>query len=218
MLLIAMDCNGFGHRPSEDMSNPLQEKLLLYHIRLKKDPDAFGKVYDLYARRIYRFVYFKVSSEEEAQDLTADVFLRAWQYLIDGTGKEVRHLGALLYGIARNRVIDYYRMRAVRETVPLLEEAEEALSDDRRLAEKNDAKIDADMLAKHLRSLKDEYREVLVMRYLDELGTDEISKILGKQPGNVRVLLHRAVEALRNLVEEKQPHEGIRGGDTTQGP
>ena len=63
------------------MSNPLHEKLLLYRVRTKKDPEAYGKIYDLYARRIYRFVYFKVSSEEEAQDLTADVFLKAWSFL-----------------------------------------------------------------------------------------------------------------------------------------
>ena len=160
------------------MSHLLQEKLLLYQIRIKKDPEAFAKIYDLYARRIYRFVYFKVSSEEEAQDITADAFLKAWQYLLDEKGREVKHLNALLYSIARNRVIDHYRSRAARETVPLIEEAEELISDDRLEQEKAEARIDTQFLEKHLRLLKDEYREVLVMKFLDEMDNAEISRIL----------------------------------------
>lgn len=186
------------------MSNPLQEKLLLYRVRAKKDPDAYGKIYDLYAERIYRFVYFKVSSVEEAQDLTADVFLKGWSYLLDEKGKDVRHLSALLYGIARNRVIDHYRSRALRETRPLPEGAEEHVADLRDDSKKTDAKIDVEMLEKHLRSLKDEYREVLVMKYLDELETSEIAKILGKTQGNVRVLLHRALGAIQDLVAAQE--------------
>ena len=197
------------------MSHLLQEKLLLYQIRIKKDPEAFAKIYDLYARRIYRFVYFKVSSEEEAQDITADAFLKAWQYLLDEKGREVKHLNALLYSIARNRVIDHYRSRAARETVPLIEEAEELISDDRLEQEKAEARIDTQFLEKHLRLLKDEYREVLVMKFLDEMDNAEISRILGKQPGNVRVLVHRATEALRDLVS-RQKHEEPESRGTTQ--
>lgn len=194
------------------MSNPLHDKLLLYRVRAKRDPEAFGKIYDLYARRIYRFVYFKVSSVEEAQDITADVFLKAWSYLIDEKGQEVRHLSALLYSMARNRVIDYYRSMS-RETLPLNESAEETIADGRTEHLKTDAKIDLGLLEKHLRSLKDEYREALVMRYLDELETSEIAKILGKTQGNVRVLLHRALEALRELVpSENLQHETARRG------
>lgn len=195
------------------MSNPLQEKLLLYRVRAKKDPDAYGKIYDLYARRIYRFVYFKVSSEEEAQDLTADVFLKAWSFLLDEKGGEVRHLSALLYSIARNRVIDHYRSRSNRETILLAEGAEEMLADHRMDPKKVDAGIDARMLEKRLRSLKDEYREVLVMKHLDELETSEIARILGKTHGNVRVLLHRATEAMRDLVAaDEQSHAGPARG------
>ncbi len=189
------------------MSNPLQEKLLLYRARVKKDPEAFGKIYDLYAHRIHRFIYFKVASVEEAQDLTADVFLKVWSYLLDERGKEVRHLSALLYGIARNRVIDHYRSKSGRETLPLPEEAEERIADDRADQKKTDAKIDVSMLEKHLRSLKDEYREVLVMKYLDELETFEIARILGKTQGNVRVLLHRALDAIKDRVSAETQND-----------
>jgi RNA polymerase sigma-70 factor (ECF subfamily) len=161
-------------------------------------------------------VYFKVSSEEEAQDLTADVFLKAWSFLLDEKGSEVRHLSALLYSIARNRVIDHYRSRANRETLPLAEGAEEMLADDRMDLKKVDATIDAKMLEKRLRSLKDEYREVLVMKYLDELETSEIARILGKTDGNVRVLVHRATEALRELVSHDDEHHVEPDRGTTE--
>lgn len=185
------------------MQRSLHEKLLLYRVRVKKDPEAFGSIYDEYATRIYRFVYFKVSSEEEAQDLTADVFLKAWQYLLDESGKDVRNLGALLYGIARNRVIDFYRSRAVKETVSLSEEAEDKLADERHLDEKTEAKIDVELLGRQLRSLKDEYREVLVLRYLDEMSISEIADVLDKPAGNVRVLIHRALEAIKKHVRQE---------------
>lgn len=202
------------------MSHPLRDKLLLYRVRTKKDPEAFGKIYDSYAGRIYRFVYFKVSSVEEAQDLTADVFLKAWSYLIDEKGKDVRHLSALLYRMARNQVIDHYRSMSGRETQPLSEHAEETVADARMDQLKADAKIDAQLLETHLRSLKDEYREVLVMSYLDELESPEIARILGKTAGNVRVLLHRALAALRDVVASKFPqHVGSPDrGTATQVP
>ncbi len=197
------------------MSNPLHDKLLLYRVRAKKDPEAFGKIYDLYASRIYRFVYFKVSSIEEAQDITADVFLKAWSHLIDEKGQQVRHLSAFLYGMARNRVIDYYRSMS-REALPLSEGAEETIADARMEHLKNEAKIDTELLEKHLRSLKDDYREVLVMKYLDELETSEIAKILGKTQGNVRVLLHRALEAVRELVPSETSHHETPDRRTTE--
>lgn len=193
------------------MKRLLQEKFLLYKVRTKKDPDAFGKIYDMYAPRIYRFVFFKVSFEEEAKDITADVFLKAWQYLLDEKGKEVQHLGGLLYRIARNRVIDFYRSRSANETRTISKEVEQ-ISDAKDLQEDVDLKMSAETVGQHLRLLKDEYREVLVMKYLDEMETDEIAEALDKTPGNVRVLLHRAITALRNVMQNPN-HE--KGSDRT---
>lgn len=198
------------------MKRVLQEKFLLYRIRAKKDPDAFGKVYDLYASRIYRFVYFKVSSEEEAQDITAEVFLKAWQYLLDPKGQEVRHLSALLYRIARNKVIDFYRQRASRGETVHIAPNNEVIADTREQFKKLDAKLDVEALAPALRSLKDEYREVLVMKYVDQFETNEIAEALDKTPGNVRVLLHRAMNALRNLANPDYEEETRLTTETTE--
>jgi len=199
------------------MKRVLQEKFLLYRIRAKKDPEAYGKVYDLYAPRIYRFVYFKVSSREEAQDITADVFLKAWQYLLDHSGEDVRHLSALLYRIARNSVIDFYRQRAARGESTSIEASDEVIADTREQFKQLDAKLDVEALAPALRSLKDEYREVLVMKYVDQLDNDEIAEALGKTPGNVRVLLHRAMNALRGIVNHDHEEDADRTTEADEG-
>ena len=63
-------------------SSKFQEKLLLIRLQ-KKDPEAFAQIYDLYVTPIYRFIYFKVSSKQDAEDLTSEVFLKIWQYIAE---------------------------------------------------------------------------------------------------------------------------------------
>ena len=65
------------------MSKPKAEKKLLYRLQYNQDPEAFTGLYDLYVKRIYRFVFFKVSSHEEAEDITSEVFLKAWRYITE---------------------------------------------------------------------------------------------------------------------------------------
>src|SRR3989344_5484924 len=154
----------------------IQEKLLLLKVR-KKDPDAFGQIYDLYVTSIYRFIYFKVANRADAEDLTSEVFLKIWQYLID-CEDEIDNLRALIYKFGRNLVIDFYRQRAKRELIG------------------NEEIV--------LAGVKDVYREVLVLRYIEELSISEMAKILEKSKGSVRVLLHRALKIVREVVKKNE--------------
>lgn len=187
------------------MSSRLKEKFLLFRIRAKKDPEAFGQIYDAYVEPIYRFIYFKVSSAEQAEDLTSETFLKAWQYLKEK--KDVPHLQALLYSVARSVVIDHYRAAAAeRGDQPLDEDQASELTDEasEKLLRDVETKFDTTLVIEKLRRLKDEYREVIVMKYLDELGTHEIAKALGKSSANVRVILHRATKALADVISHDQ--------------
>jgi len=182
--------------------NLLQEKYFIFRAK-NKDPEAYSKVYDIYVDRIYRFVYFKVSNAEDAQDLTSEVFLKTWQYIIDG--KEIKNLNALFYKVARNLVIDYYR-KASQKDVSL----------DIEIAQQTEFKIEPDQLAKaeqmirkekleeKLNSLKDEYKEIIILRYIEQLSIKEIAEILEKKGGAVRVILYRAINALRELMGDEQ--------------
>lgn len=183
----------------------IKEKWLLYRLKTKKDPVAFAELYDNYATRIYRFVYFKVSTIQDAEDITAEVFLKCWAYINEH--REIENFGGLVYQIARNLIIDFYRQRAGKE-----ESIDEALLD--KLADSTDPKdLLADLSAVNearaaiaaLGKMKNEYREALTLRYVDELGIGEMAKILNKSQVGVRVLVHRSLKVLKKILEHPSP-------------
>ncbi len=182
----------------------LSEKILLSKIRINNDPEAFGQLYDFYVKRIYRFVYFKVRRSEDAEDITADVFLKAWNFLQEK--KEVKSFSGLLYRIARNCVIDLYRRRANQPEVITIdenggEEEKREVGDQGIFYEKLDAKLENENLLKVLKKLKQEYQEVITLKYIDELTIEEIAEIVGKSKLTVRVTIHRALKKIKELVE-----------------
>ncbi len=187
------------------MQGRLKEKFLLFRIRAKKDPDAFGDIYDAYVTPIYRFIYFKVSSAEQAEDLTSETFLKAWRYLTEK--RDVQSLQAMLYTIARSVVIDYYRASAQERGNASLDDVPESFLDDKksaRLLTEIDTDLDTTRVLETLWGLKDEYREIVVMKYFDELSTGEIAKILGKTASNVRTTLHMATRSLADALQHER--------------
>ncbi len=182
----------------------IEEKLLLYKIK-KNDKEAFVKAYDLYINQLYRFIYFKVGSREEAEDLCSAVFLKTWHYILENTLKDHRTLKALLYKIARNSIIDHYRKNKDRETVSLNGDHGIEVIDEKQSASKiMELKTDLFVLETKLPELKDEYREVIILRFVNELSIKEIAEILDKSKGNVRVLIFRALKALKELLENDE--------------
>ncbi|HLD34520.1 MAG TPA: RNA polymerase sigma factor, partial [Patescibacteria group bacterium] len=152
--------------------------------------------------RIYRFVYFKVSSHEEAEDITSEVFLKAWHFLQEK--KEVKSFSGLLYRVARNCIIDLYRRKAAKPETALSNFLEEALEIGDRGQWYADVggKMEAQQIIEVLKKLKQEYREVVTLRYVDELEIDEIAEIVGKTKMAVRVTLHRAIKKIREILPE----------------
>lgn len=179
------------------MNLGIEEKLLLLKIKTKKDPEAFGYLYDNYVEKIYRFVFFKVSSKEEAEDLTSEVFLKAWDYLIS-EGKEVGNFTGFIFQIARNKVIDFYRTRARKQETALDPELEISMVD--KNFEQVAANQELEKLLNIIKQLKQEYQEIVLLRYVEEMSISEIARILEKSSLNVRVTLHRAGKKLKELV------------------
>ena len=181
------------------MSGTWKEKTLLFRLQTKQDPDAFAELYDLYVKRIYRFVYFKVAGHEEAEDIVSEVFLKSWNYIIGNSEKEVKSFSGLLYRIARNSIIDYYRKRAG-SPENLLEDQD--VGDEGKWSIELNERIDNQQVIVAIRKLKQEYQEVLTLRYVDGLAIDEIAEITGKGNVAVRVTLHRALKKLKEFVKE----------------
>lgn len=184
----------------------LHDQYLLFRIRVKNDQEAFGRLYDRYVQVIYRFVFAKLASRELAEDVTAETFLRCWQYI--QKQKDIFHVRALLYRIARNLVADHFRRSAAVPPALSLQlavtfdvdgtsnESEGELSDRGKSSRGMEAQAECRLLLDRVSRLKEDYQDVLLLRLVEGLGFREIAKVLEKTPGNVRVIYHRAIRAL----------------------
>ncbi len=180
------------------MSGKIAEKILLYKVLTKHDPEAYAQLYDAYVEQIYRFIYFKVASHEEAEDLTSEVFLKAWNYLQEN--REVKSFSGLLYKMSRNTIIDLYRQKSAKPEVQLSEEIE--VGDKGEWYADVADKLEVQKIVQSLKKLKQEYQEVVTLRYIDELEVEEIAEITGKGKVAIRVTLHRALKKLKELNEK----------------
>jgi len=178
-----------------------QEKEILKRVH-SGESEAFGELYDVYAPKIYRFVRLKVDSQETAQDLTSEAFLKMWKFLQEQ--KKIRErFQALLYKIVRNLIIDFYRSKSTREI--LIEDTMEEfahIEDDKSADDLVIKQEEFTEVKKSLLQIHPNYQDIIVWYYVDELSISEIADILEKNEGAVRVLIHRAVKSLRDVMEK----------------
>ncbi|MBI2623757.1 MAG: sigma-70 family RNA polymerase sigma factor [Candidatus Liptonbacteria bacterium] len=165
---------------------------------VKGEASAFGQLYDHYQPKIYRFVLFKVSQREEAEDLTHEVFMSAWQRI-----RTYRDFGfpfsSWLYQIARNRIIDHYRTKKASTPIDAVDpEYFVAPASAPRAVEE---KIEVERVRRALGKLKPEHQDVVIMRFIEELSIKETAAALGKTEGAIKLLQHRAMKALQELVD-----------------
>jgi RNA polymerase sigma-70 factor (ECF subfamily) len=166
-----------------------RHKFLLFRVYRFQDSEAYGELYDIFFERIRRFLYFKLPTREDVDEATNEVFLRGWEY---ATSSRVEQVNAFFYRVARNVIADFYRHRKQEDS---LEAAEELTARTDIEKEASDREEQKDLL-RRLAKMREEYRDVLMMRYLDEMSIHEIGQALEKSSANVRVLLYRAKKAL----------------------
>ena len=155
----------------------------------------FSKLYDRYIDKIYRFVFVKVNSQETAEDITSKVFMRGWEVFMEKAA-EIQNPSAFLYQIARNLVTDFYREKG--RTQVISAEYVPQMADPRTdIEEKAIINTDLDKVKQALAGLKDDYQNVVIWHYLDGLSIRETAKLLDRSEEATRVLLHRALESLR---------------------
>ncbi len=189
------------------MDSVQNELTLLFRIRHHHDRDAFSILYQKYASAIYRFVALKIAHREEAEDVAAETFAKAWQYLTNSEREEVRHFRAFMYTIARSTIIDFYRSRAKHptESVDVVMETPDSRPSAFEAAAKSG---DAEMLLQAVKQLKQEYQDVIFLRYVEEMSVKEIAEALQKKQTAVRVTLHRATKKLEEVIK-RQPRNPL---------
>lgn len=155
----------------------------------------FLQIYDTYADDIYRFCLLRVSNRELAQDLSQEVFTRFWQALREGT--VMRSERALLYTMARNLVIDWYRKKKESSLDALTDEGIEFMGEGA-----SDVTIGAEMeeALRAVRELDEPSREALLMRYVEGLSPKDIAELTGESANAVSVRLNRAIKKVRTLL------------------
>lgn len=163
------------------------------------DVEAFGSIYDMCVQSIYRYVYFRVDSKHEAEDLTEDIFLKAFR-AIGRYRHDESSVMAWLFTIARNTVIDHYRGNGRRMETPLTEELEAMLVD--HVAEKDleVLHLQAD-LKRAILMLTEDQHQVIVLRFIAGMSCAEVAQVLGKSEDSVKQLQHRALANLRRGLE-----------------
>lgn len=173
--------------------NTLRDMYLASRVFAEKDAAAFEELFDKYAGKVRSFLVSRLPRTEDADDLTADVFLRSWEYL---TASRVEKPAALFFRVARNLVADFYRRH--KETVGIEAAAEIASKED--LAGATADREEADEVLAKIANLREEYAEILLMHYVSEMKPRDIASVLGKTPNGVRILLHRAKKALQEVL------------------
>ena len=161
--------------------------------------EQFGHIYDQYIDKIYRFVYLKVNSQEIAEDITSKVFLKGWETY--KTNLEIQNVGAFLYQIARNAVIDHYREKG-RTKVVSTEVSSQIAQPGKDLQEKAIISADFADVKAAIQGLKKDYQDIIIWHYVDDMPVPEIAKTLNKPAGTIRVMLHRGLKDLKKLIKE----------------
>ncbi len=172
----------------------LKEALLLSRIQ-SGDETAFVETYEFFGPKIYRHALFRTSSPETADDIMSETFVRAWETM-RVKAAEIQHLKAFLYRVADNLIIDHYRRNA-RAAVAISDEIEETLRAPGDPHKDVDRMLKSERLVQALDRLRPETRDLLVMRYIDDLPIEEIAEMTGKKKNAVYVALHRAVKELK---------------------
>lgn len=168
----------------------------------EKIKDIFLKAYEKFGDGIFRFCYFKTRNRELALDLSQETFTKTWEYL--SSGKEVENLKSFLYRVATNLIIDNSRKKKA-VSLDQITETGVDFQDEKveNAAEEIDKKIEIENILKTLDELDESYREILVMRYVEEMTINEIAEVTGKTKNNVSVLIHRGVEKLKEKVKNE---------------
>lgn len=175
---------------------PVTDERLLIRRAITRDTEAFAELYDRNVIRVYRHIYYLVNHTKEAEDLTAQTFLQAWE-AIDRFQLRGAPFASWLLRIAHNLAVSHLRSR--KGDTPLYESiVDEGLPRNPEAVAERQA--EEEKVRQAILRLGDDQRQVIILRFVEELDYREVAEILGKSVPAVRVIQHRALCALRKMI------------------
>jgi RNA polymerase sigma-70 factor (ECF subfamily) len=172
------------------------------------DVKAYGILYERHLDAIYRYIYFRIGNEHEAEDLSEEVFIKAWEAMPDFEPGSERSFYTWLYRIAHNLVIDFHRKKR-----PQSWSSEQLALEETRLPSVEDAahhRSNSARLAHAIQQLNDVEQQVIILRFVEGLSHKEIAGVIDKSEGASRIIQHRALSNLRTILLENQTEESLR--------
>ena len=169
--------------------------------RAKTDPDAFGELYERYIERIYNYVYFRVGSVHDAEDLTARVFLKALNNL-----SRYRFVGlpfsAWLYRIAHNLIANHHRDQSRRREIPIEDMAVVNIPARLPAIDSSMGRAqEAEALWKMINDLSPQKGELILLKFVEKLSNSEIAAVLNKSESAIKSLYHRTLLEMRERID-----------------
>jgi RNA polymerase sigma-70 factor (ECF subfamily) len=181
--------------PRANDDTPLVQRAIL------RDQEAFGELYDRHVVRVYRHIYYMVGNAAEAEDLTAQTFLRAWEAIARYQVRGAPFVSWLLR-IAHNLGVSY--LRSKRES----SELHDGIVDTK---ERRDPEwsyqqtAEEELVREAILKLREEQRQVIILRFIEDLDYKEVAEIIGKSVAAIRVIQHRALNSLRKQMKLLDP-------------
>jgi len=174
--------------------------------------ERFLIAFEEYNDALFRHAFIRVSDREKAVDIVHDTYTKVWSYIRDGY--EVDSFRPFLYKVLNNLIIDEYRKRKESSLDALLEleGVDEGSFDDlnESSVETLVATIDGKKAFALIEELPDQYREVIILRFVDQLGPREISELIEETENVISVRLHRGLKMLRGRIEAKDEYADER--------
>ena len=170
---------------------------------INRDKEAYGALYDRHVVRVYRHIYYMLGNPAEAEDLTAQAFLQGWQAIERYQVRGAPFVSWLLR-IAHNLGVSYLRSRKEASELP------ETLVDHDRYGNPEDTlqrHVETARVREAIMRLRHEHRQVIILRFVEDLEYKEVAQIVGKSVAAVRVIQHRALNALRKQMRPAEAAE-----------
>ena len=167
------------------------------------DAAAFDQIFDLFADKLFRYISLKIKTDD-AEDILELTLLKAWENR-DKYDSTKSNIQTWLFTIARNTIIDHYR--SYKEIISEEEGEINNIASEDSPVKKAEQKLTQIAIEKALSELSEIQREVITLRYMEDLSFKEIAQILNKNEGTIRVIQLRALSKLKSIMKKQSNSE-----------